>query len=417
MKIAVVGGGISGMASALILGQQHEVHLFESDSRMGGHAHTVTLSDEDGSPVMDTGFLVYNNITYPHFIGLLNYLDVETVDSDMSLSIQSAKDLEWAGTNLKTVFAQKRNLLNFRFLNMLKDIIKFHNDTLENLELSKQNKWTLSDLITFRKMSTAFQSWYLLPMTGAIWSMSYAKALQFPAETFLNFCINHHLLQVNDRPIWRTINKGSIQYVSKLTHKLQNIHLNSPIQSIRQQGEKLVLSSNGNEFEFDRVVLATHAPISKKILEPHFSNLADKLSSLKTTSNRVVLHSDMSVMPQKKICWSSWNVKAQENPDNQSDIQLTYYLNKLQPLGSKKDYFITLNNEQTLKGIKREFIYDHPQFDQNAISFQETLPSIQGQNGIYFAGAWTRYGFHEDGILSAVKVSKLLGVNPPWENR
>lgn len=414
MRIAVVGGGISGMASALILNQKYDVHLFESEQRMGGHAHTVEVNEGNENHLMDTGFLVYNNLTYPHFIGLLDHLGVETTDSDMSLSIQASNGIEWAGTNLSTVFAQKKNILNFKFLKMLKDILRFHEETLENLELSRKNRWTLGELIRHRKMSVAFQAWYLLPMTGAIWSMSYSKALQFPAETFLNFCINHHLLQVNNRPIWRTVKNGSIQYVSKLTSRINNIHLGSPVQSIRKSGDQLIVSSQGQETHFDRVILATHAPISRKILETHFPGIAKELSPLNTTSNRVVLHRDATTMPTIKKCWSSWNVRANETPNDENDIQLTYFLNKLQPLTSKQDYFISLNSDKKLRDIQREFIYDHPQFDRTAIDFQEKLPQFQGQDGIYFAGAWTRYGFHEDGVLSAVRVAKLLGVEAPW---
>lgn len=414
MKIAVIGGGISGISTALILEPHHEVHLFESENRWGGHAQTVTVETSEGSVPVDTGFLVYNTLTYPHFTRFLDYLGVATVDSDMSLSIQTPQGIEWAGTTLATVFAQKKNILNPSFLKMLWDILRFHKEAEENLELSRKNRWSLKELVEYRKVSKSFLSWYLLPMTGAIWSMSYAKALQFPAETFLNFCINHRLLQVNERPTWRTIDGGSIQYVNRAVAKLKNKHLGTPIESLRREEGKTVVRAHGQDMHFDAVVLATHAPVARALLAQGLPQLASLLQDLKTSRNQVILHQDSREMPKNEVCWSSWNVKARQSVEDQSDIALTYYLNKLQPLKTAEKFFITLNPNTPCEAEKRSFVYDHPQFDLKAIEFQKNLASIQGRDGIYFAGAWTRYGFHEDGILSAVNVGKILGCEPPW---
>jgi predicted NAD/FAD-binding protein len=415
MKIAVVGSGISGLAAALILSGKHEVSLYEADHRLGGHAHTVNMANKGGKDLpVDTAFLVYNTLTYPHFTNFLKYLDVKTAESDMSLAIQAPNGLEWAGTSLSAVFAQKKNILNFKFLLMLREIISFNGQAEENLILSRERKWTLADLVSYRNLGENFLKWYLLPMTGAIWSMSYAQAMKFPAETFLTFCINHHLLQVNGRPVWRTVDNGSINYVNKVKDRLNSIFLSSPVESIEGADGKLILSTRGQKYQFDKIVLATHAPVSKSLVQTVCPEMAELLSELKTNSNKVELHSDSSVMPKNRKCWSSWNVSSREHTGDESSIRLTYYLNKLQPLKTEQDYFITLNNPCPLNFVNQTFNYSHPQFNFSAIAAQKKLPEFQGKNGIYLAGAWTRYGFHEDGILSAVNVGQLLGCEAPW---
>lgn len=416
MKIAVIGSGISGLSSALFLNSTHEVHLFESEERLGGHAHTVFVnSNETEKLPIDTGFLVYNTLTYPHFTKLLDYLGVETVESNMTLSITTQNGLEWGGENFKTIFAQKKNLFSISFIKMLNEILKFNKMANENLSLSRQNNWTLQELINYRRHSTDFQTLYLLPMTGAIWSSSYAKALQFPAETFLTFCINHKLLQVNNRPTWRTIKGGSINYVRQIQARLKNVHLSTPILSVKKEQGKIKLITNKSEFEFDKVIFATHAPTTKKLLQEDFPTLAFELESCKVSSNNVKLHTDTNTMPKEKACWSAWNVQARDTTDDNKNISLTYYINKLQPLKTNTDYFVTLNSQENLNKVERTFQYDHPQFDFEMINLQKRLSKIQGKENIFFAGAWTRYGFHEDGILSAVNVAQLLGVEPPWK--
>lgn len=415
MKIAVVGAGISGLSSAVFLRQQYEVHLFEADTRLGGHAHTVTVHEAHQDVPVDTGFLVYNTLTYPLFTRWLDYLQVSSTDSDMSLSIQNPSGLEWAGTDWGSIFAQKRNAFNPKFLGMLGEIHRFHRQAQENLALSKRYNWTLSDLVQSRRMSSTFLQLYLLPMTGAIWSISYARALQFPAATFLTFCLNHHLLQINGRPVWKTIRGGSIEYVRRAALKIPHIHLRSRVEALRPDRDGLILRIGGEEQKFDKVVLATHAPISTKILAPHFPQLADLLSPLKVSGNVAHLHRDSRVMPQRKKCWSSWNVKARPQVEDERPISLSYYLNKLQPLPTRTDYFVTLNADQEPDLQERSFRYDHPQFDAPAIEVQKRLPSIQGKDGIFFAGAWTRYGFHEDGILSAANLARQLDCRLPWE--
>lgn len=415
MKIAVIGGGISGLSAALILSSQYEVSLFESESRLGGHAHTVFVEPKDaGSLPLDTGFLVYNTLTYPHFTRFLDYLQVPTVNSEMTLAIKNKNGLEWCGTDLKTIFAQKRNIFRPAFWSMLFDILRFNKDAHKNLALSRQKNLTLEELLKIKGYGENFQKLYLLPMTGAIWSMSFSQALQFPAETFLSFCINHHLLQVNNRPQWRTIQGGSIQYVKKVHERLQRVFLAEPVEKVSSSHGQLQVKTSKAEYLFDKVIFATHAPTTRKIIQTDFPELARELADLQVTSNKVQLHQDESVMPKRKICWSAWNVEARDSTHDESEICLTYYINKLQPLKTVQDYFITLNSQSPLRNVLRELTYDHPQFDFKGLSTQRKLPELQGQNNLYFAGAWTRYGFHEDGILSAVKVAEILGVKAPW---
>lgn len=417
MKIAVVGAGITGLSAAWLLSKQHTVHLFESSDRLGGHAHTVTVEDQGQSVSMDTGFLVYNELTYPNLCGFFNELQVETVASDMTLSIQvKEKNLEWCGTNLNTVFGQRRNLVRPSFYVMLKEILRFHKEAQNNLVFSRRHGWTLQDLLQERKYSLAFAHDYIVPIGAAIWSTPEGQMLNFPAETFLQFFINHRLLQVNDRPVWRTVKNGSIQYVQKAATAISHVHLNSPVTSVERVNGRLILKTSNETHEFDRVVMATHAPQTRSIVKTEHSKVQEVLGAFQTEPNRAYLHQDQSVMPNKKLCWAAWNVVGSTDFANQRKVCLSYYLNKLQPLNSEKDYFVTLNpiqNPQSLKPLK-EIEYSHPVFNHEAIRQQKNLSGIQGLDGIYYAGAWSRYGFHEDGILSAVKVSALLGVIPPW---
>lgn len=415
MKIAIVGAGISGLSAALILKDKYQVELFESENRLGGHAHTVTVKDNNQSAIpIDTGFLVYNELTYPHFTKMLQYLNVEAVDSDMTLSIQTAEGLQWAGTNLATVFAQKKNLLNLSFVKMLFEILKFNRQAPENLELAKKNNWSLQELIEHRKHSESFIKWYLLPMTGAIWSMSNEKCLEFPAQSFLQFCINHRLLQVENRPVWKTIKNGSINYVEAIEKQLPAVHKGCSIDRIEKLDGKLRLHYNSKFQDFDKIILCTSAPISHGLLQGRFPQWGSLLEHATTSKNKVVLHRDQTVMPTYKSCWSSWNVKAASSARDSSQVELTYYLNKLQPLKTKDRFFVTLNKEYGLKNIDQELIYHHPQFDKPMLEVQQKLADMQGQDGIFLAGAWTRYGFHEDGLLSAVNVAKALGADTPW---
>lgn len=415
MRVAVIGAGISGLGAAWILSQKYEVHLFEAAPKLGGHAHTAFVDEGENTVPVDTGFLVYNELTYPHLIAFFKALDVETAQSDMSLAIRAGhKNLEWAGTSLDSVFAQRKNLFKPSFIKMLLDIKRFHLESEENLILSRKFKWTLGELIQRGRYSQGFRRDYLLPIGAAIWSTPELNMEDFPAETFLTFFINHKLLQINERPVWRTVKNGSIQYVNKVAEKIPFVHLGTPVHRVERLNGKISVQVPGEQLWFDRVVFATHAPITLKILKTESDKEREILSAVQTRGNRTLLHQDESLMPALRKCWSSWNVFSSADQNRPTDISLTYYINKLQPLATRKDYFVTLNPRTAVGKIIKEYNYHHPQFDRRAIDAQAELPSIQGQGGVYYAGAWTRYGFHEDGLLSAVKVAELMGVKPQW---
>lgn len=416
MKVAVIGGGISGIGAAWLLSRAgHEVHLFEAEDRLGGHAHTVDVQEEGGPLPVDTGFLVYNELTYPNLIGFFEELGVETIGSDMSLSIKSSReDLEWAGDNLNSVFGQRKNLFSPGFYLMLWDILRFGREAEKNLSLARRHAWSLGELLENRKYSRRFLDHYLLPIGAAIWSTPEGEMLAFPAETFLVFFMNHKLLQVNDRPQWRTVLGGSRQYVEKAARGIRHIHLSSPVESVeRKENGRIELVVGGNTLEFDKVIFATHAPVTAKILRNKTQKESAVLGAIEYESNRTILHSDETFMPRNKLCWSSWNVEATGHGGYAKTVSLTYFINRLQSLKTKKNYFVTLNPVADLSGIL-EFIYAHPKFDRDALRAQRSLDEIQGTGGVYFAGAWTRYGFHEDGLLSGVRVCERLGVTAPW---
>lgn len=416
MKIAVIGSGISGLSASYLLGQKHEVHLFEADKRLGGHAHTSNIHTGSKNINVDTGFLVYNDLTYPHLRSLFKHLSVETVASDMSLSIQVPHiNLEWAGDNLDTVFAQRKNLFKPSFYRLLLDVLKFHKNAEINRDISREKKWSIADLLKNQKYSEQLKEWYILPMVAAIWSTPEKQMMHFPAETFLTFFINHKLLQVNDRPQWKTVKNGSINYVEKIAAHLQNIHLNEATIQVKKDGAHLKVTTTERDYLFDKVVFATNPSVTRKILHSESSAVDIVMKCFNTISNHAFLHKDESFAPKSKKCWSSWNVRANLKTAQSDSVSLTYYLNRLQPLGTDENILLTLNPGKVPENLLMRASYEHPMFNQLAIDAQKEIPSIQGIDGIYHCGAWTRYGFHEDGILSAVNVAKLFEMQTPWK--
>lgn len=415
VKIAVIGAGISGLSASLILSKCHDVHLFESEGRLGGHAHTTNVDVHGHTVAADTGFLVYNELNYPHLTAMFKYLGVETAASDMSLSISLLeKNLEWCGTSLSTVFGQRRNLFRLSFHRMLLELLRFHREADENLELSKKHGWTLGQLLDNRKYSADFRSHYLLPMSAAIWSTPEKGMLEFPAATFLTFCHNHRLLQVNERPKWRTVKNGSINYVNEITRRLKNVHTATAVYEVERLETGVIVRSSKGEMHFDKVVFATHAPITARLLKSKSDLEGDILKSFRTEPNQAVLHRDRTHMPRQRRIWSAWNVNGSTYGDSERKVSLTYYLNTLQPLQTKTDLFLTLNPWRDVATPDFKATYHHPLFDHLAIGGQKNLRQIQGAGGVYYAGAWTANGFHEDGLLSAIKVAEMLGESVPW---
>jgi predicted NAD/FAD-binding protein len=421
MEIAVIGSGISGLSSALLLSNKHKVTLFENDDRFGGHANTVNVKiDKDTIPV-DTGFIVYNKLNYPNLVGFFDYLKVETVSSDMSFAVSSRNSmLEYSGS-LRGLFAQKKNLFNLKFYKMLKDIIIFFIFGYKYAYETKDDE-SLKDYLKRCKFSDEFINDHLIPMSSAIWSCPENEILNFPAKSLLSFFKNHQLINFIIRPKWRTVKNGSREYIKKVIKELEkksgnNLFLNTKIESISIQKNKIKINFGKKSKTFDKIIMATHPDQAIKLIKNLDKETLNLLIKFKYQKNLVYLHSDQSLMPQNKKTWSSWNYMS--NDKKERDSSVTYWMNLLQKLNSKRNFFVSLNPYKIpdKKLIFKKIVYEHPIFNNKTNEAQKRMNFIQGKNNIYFTGAWLGYGFHEDGIKSAVNVAKLLKINIPWENQ
>jgi len=411
-RIAVIGSGISGLSAAYHLRKQADVTLFEAGSYFGGHTHTVdvTLPSPQGMVThgVDTGFLVFNERTYPGLIGLFAELQVQTSASDMSFSVQTPRasgqrTMEWSGSNLNTVFAQRSNLLSPTFLGMLRDVLRFN--TLANALADRGEDHALmqplGEFLETHKFGSAFRHWYLLPMLGCIWSCPTDQMLQFPVATMVRFCHNHGLIQVVNRPQWFTVTGGAKHYVEKLLRHIPHTHLQTPVKRIeRNDSGARVFTETGSEV-FDAVVLACHADQALSLLAQPTPQEQALLGAIRYHPNKAVLHTDTSVMPKKKLAWAAWNYeRATDLGLESSRVCLHYWINRLQPLPFSQDVVVSLNPVRAIDPSKVLGAYDyaHPVFDLGAIKAQSQLPSLQGQQNTWYAGAWMGYGFHEDGF-------------------
>lgn len=409
MKIAVLGAGISGLGSAYILSKKYEVDLYEKEDRLGGHARTTMVQDEDKVFGVDTGFLVFNHPTYPLLTKLFKELNVKIENSDMSFAFWD-KDINKAynGSSIKGMFAQKRNLFSLTHYKMIKDILDFNKKANEDLKQNHDDlDKTLGEYI--KDYSNAFKQRYLLPMGAAIWSTPSNEMNNFPARTFLTFFKNHGLLGVSTHHQWLTVSNGSINYVNKIKEKISGkIFLNSDVITIqREENGIYLIHKNGTKSFYDKVVLAMHAPQALEILENPTQKEIEILSAFKYKENSAVLHNDNSILYPNKKMYAAWNYTS-SNKQNQV-VTLSYWINTLQNLKTKKDYFVSLNETQNINNVIEKISYEHPQFDSTAIKMQSRKDEICGHNNTYFAGAYWRYGFHEDGLLSATKVASKLG--------
>ena len=421
-RVAIVGSGISGLAVAHALKGQAEITLFEAGDYFGGHTHTVdiTLPTPQG-PVthgVDTGFLVFNERTYPNLIALFAELDVTTAKSDMSFSVKvpaggGQRSLEWSGSSLNSVFAQRSNLVNWKFLRMLRDIMRFNRITsaLAAVNADADMLQPLGDFLEAQKFSAEFRDWYFLPMMGCIWSCPTDQMLRFPVATMIRFCYNHGLIQVANRPQWWTVAGGARHYVDKIIADIPDKRLNAPVRLVERDTDGVrIITSSGTE-RFDKVVLAAHSDQSLAML--HNATAAERqvLGAIRYQSNHAVLHTDVSVLPQRKLAWAAWNYERARYADHEStQVCLHYLLNMLQPLPFAQPVLVSLNPLQKIarNHIMGEFDYAHPVFDLAAIRAQSQLPSLQGLQNTYFCGAWTGYGFHEDGLKSGLQVARQL---------
>lgn len=419
LRIAVVGAGISGLASAWLLGKEHDVTLFEAGSYLGGHTNTVDVHLEGKTHPVDTGFLVFNEKTYPNLIALFELLGVESVETEMSFAVSLENpDLEWAGSNLATVFGQKRNLLRRRFWSMLSDILRFNRESTAWLASHPDTRLNLRDFLMVGNYSSAFSEWYLLPMAAAIWSCPTGEMLDTPLATFIRFCQNHGLLQVFDRPMWRTVKGGGRDYVAKIAAQLDDIRLACPVTAVAREADGLRVTHAAGSEHFDQVVMACHSDQALAILGfTATDNQRAVLAAIRYQPNRAVLHTDRALLPRDEKLWSAWNYSAGSGEPGEQPVGVSYLINKLQPLPFKTPVVVTLNpaHEPDPAKVIAEFDYAHPIFDGPAIAAQQRLAHVQGENGIWLAGAWGSYGFHEDGLKSALRVCNGLGVRAPWQ--
>ncbi len=413
-KIAIIGSGISGLTAAYYLNKQYDICLYEADSRLGGHTATKAIKVEGKDYLIDTGFIVFNDWTYPNFIKLLNELGVDSQPTDMGFSVfNPTTDYEYAGTNLATLFAQKRNLLSLTHWKMLRDIVRFNKEAILDLEGEKlEPNESLGNYLTRKKYSAAFRERYLIPMGSAIWSATQGAMLDFPLEFFIRFFKNHGLLNVVNRPQWRVIKGGSNAYIAPLIRSFEDkIKLNSPVLNVIRHGSKVeVITDTTSEF-YDDAVIACHSDQAHTMLSD--ATLGEKaiLSAICYQKNDVVMHTDTSLLPRRKSTWSSWNYLLQS--DNKQPPILTYSMNILQGIESDVEFCVTLNASDKIdpQKILGQYEYAHPVFSQAAMQAQEQWQSINGVNRTWFCGAYWFNGFHEDGVNSALRVVKALGVN------
>jgi uncharacterized protein len=407
VKIAIIGSGIAGNVAAYHLNREHDITVFEADSHIGGHTHTHDIEHEDARVSVDTGFIVCNDRTYPHFLALMAELGVELQPSDMSFSVNTDSGLEYNGTTLNSLFAQRRNLVRPAFYRMIHDILRF------NREAPRLLRWrsdvvTLGEYLEAHRYSPQFIEHYILPMGAAIWSAGTATLRNFPARYFVRFFHNHGMLTVDDRPQWRTVRGGSARYVEKLTAGYrERVRLNSPVESVRRSAAGVFVKSAGAEVErFDRVFFACHSDQALRLLADASASERAVLGAIRYQRNEVLLHTDVSVLPKRRLAWAAWNYHLLDGLVNRATdrVAVTYHMNILQRLTTRTPLLVTLNMADRVdpKKVIRELSYEHPVFTPEAVAAQARQSEINGADRAYFCGAYWGFGFHEDGVVSAL---------------
>jgi predicted NAD/FAD-binding protein len=407
MKIAVIGTGIAGNVAAWKLAQEHDITVYEADRRIGGHTNTIDVTLQGRSWAVDTGFIVFNDVTYPNFIALLDELGVDSQPSDMSFSVRNERNgLEYNGASLNTLFAQRGNLLRPSFYRMLMDILRFNREAPALLD-QPDNRITLGDYLAQKRYSAEFVDHYIVPMGAAIWSSTPGGMRRVPAAFFIRFFHNHGLLSVNQRPTWRVIRGGSRQYVERLVsgHR-DRIRLDSPVEWIRRHPDCVHVKARGAEVErYDQVFLACHSDQALRLLADPTPVERDVLGAIAYQRNEAVLHTDRSLMPQRRLAWAAWNYHIPDGPhDPEGRVRLTYNMNILQNLDAPVDFCVTLNHTQAIDPdrIISVIEYEHPVFSERAVAAQRQHRALNGGSRSYYCGAYWRYGFHEDGVVSAL---------------
>jgi predicted NAD/FAD-binding protein len=416
-KLAVIGAGITGLSAAWLLRNAYDVTLYESAPRAGGHADTQTVV-LDGAPVLvDTGFIVFNNVNYPHLVKFFEALGVPSQESTMSFGVSKYNGgFEYAGGDLKQLFAQPSNFFKPRYLAMLRDILRFNREAPALLHGNSLE--SLGEYLVEQKYAAGFVEDYILPMGAAIWSASVEGMKAFPARHFVRFFVNHGLLKLTGRPQWRTVTGGSQAYVARVMRDLHRTRFGTPVQRVERGANGVVVVTAAGEAAYDRVVFCTHADTALALLAEPTARERQILGAVTFQDNLMVLHQDARLMPKRKLAWSAWNYISQNAADHAENICLTYWMNALQALRTREPVLVSLNPRITIDPAKilLQKTYRHPQFNAAAMAAQAQLRDIQGSGTTtWFAGAWTGWGFHEDGISSAVRVAQSMGVEVPWK--
>ena len=413
MKVAIIGSGISGLTAAYLLHKDHDITVFEANDYIGGHTHTHEIKQNDKLWSVDSGFIVYNEKTYPNFISLLQKLKVEVQKTSMGFSVKSpSTNLEYSGGSLNTIFAQRRNLLKPSFLIMLKDVLRFNRIAVKEL-LTVDQSTTISDFLKRHNFSSHFIENYIIPMGAAIWSTAAEKTTEMPAAFYIRFFKNHGLLQVFNRPQWFVIKGGSKSYVKKIIAGFkENILLSSAVKGVVRTPDGVMIyhDKDKDPIKFDKVIFATHSDQALALLKDPSDNELSILSALPYQKNIAILHTDNSLMPKIKTTWSSWNYLLSSDPGK--PVTLTYNMNILQSLDAQPDFLVTLNSSSEIDPTKiiKKIEYHHPLFTVDGVKAQKRKTEISGANNTFYCGAYWGNGFHEDGVNSALEVCKDFGV-------
>ncbi len=419
-KLAIIGAGIAGLGCAYKLKEHYELTIFESNDYLGGHTNTIDVQSESDCVSFDTGFMVYNQRTYPNLTALLAELNVPVKATDMSFSVQYLpQGIEWNGAGLNRVFAQRKNLLNFRFWHMLLKLDWFNKNAVASLSLSNVSDMSVRDYVAHFKLGVDFLNWYLIPMGGAVWSTPPDKMLNFPMSTLIRFFDNHGFLGLDTHFQWYTVDGGARNYVSALRRSLKNVSIHGAATKVERTSNGARVTSAEVTYDFDKAILACHADQALALLAESTERERELLSVFKYQNNEITVHTDSSVMPREKLAWASWNYRVGESDQSRflsspgPSSTTHYWMNNLQGLLAKKDYFVSLNSRSLIDPSKivRSLEYTHPLFDLATAAAQEHLSSlnmVSADQSIYYCGSYFRYGFHEDALTSAIDLAKVI---------